>query len=117
MKALITGGAGFTPPLPTEDPEASWSREEGDLTHYVYVLQSLANGSWYIGCTSDLGGRLKLHRGGEVLATKGKGPWKLLYYEVYPQQTTAYRREQSLKRFGGAYRQLKLRLRPKEVSE
>ena len=117
MKAFITGGAGFTPPLLVEEPRTSYSLEERHPSmHYVYVLQSLTSSSWYIGCTSDLQNRLSLHEGGEVLATKGKGPWELLYYEVYRERTAAYGRERSLKQFGGAYRQLRRRLTSEETA-
>ena len=34
----------------------------------------------------------------------------MIYYEAYRHQKDAFKREQSLKQFGGAYRQLKLRL-------
>ena len=106
MHILVTGGAGFTPPLLKIN-----SDEEGLLSmHYVYVLRSLSNGLLYIGCTSDLRNRLRLHQNGRSLATKGKGPWELIYYEAYRQQSDAYRRERGLKQFGGAYRQLRKRL-------
>ena len=78
--------------------------------HYVYVLRSLRLGSLYIGCTSDLKARVALHQNRRSLATKGKGPWELVYYEAYRHRADAYQREQSLKQFGGAYRQLRKRL-------
>ena len=116
--AVVTGGAGFTPPLRTDVADAHRNRENGrGSMHYVYVLRSLGKGSLYIGCTSDLKKRLKLHQDRRVLATKSKGPWEILYYEAYHQQAIAYRRERTLKQFGGAYRQLKRRLIPEGGSE
>ena len=113
MKALITGGAGFTPPLLQDESNSQGTIENGRRSMcYVYVLRSLTNGSLYLGCTSDLRKRLSLHQSRRVVAPKGKGPWELIYYEAYRQQATAYKRERTLKQFGGAYRQLTWRLMP-----
>jgi predicted GIY-YIG superfamily endonuclease len=78
--------------------------------YYVCVLRSLKNGLWYIGCTSNLKSRLANHSERTVFATKGKGPWELIYCEAYRERKNAYLRERALKQFGGAYRQLKRRL-------
>ncbi len=80
------------------------------MQYFVYILRSLRSGTLYIGCTSNLCTRLADHQKGQSRATKGKGPWELIYYVVYRHQEDAYKREQSLKQFGGAYRQLKKRL-------
>jgi|GEM_PF-1764192 len=107
--AVVTGGAGFTPPL------------QDQVHYFVYVLRSLYNGSLYIGCTSDLATRFETHQKQLVASTKSKGPWELLYYEAYRRRENAYKREQNLKQFGGAYRQLKVRLqdelKAREVQE
>lgn len=108
MRVLVTGGAGFTPPLLAAKSDV---QDIGQTQmHYVYVLQSRSQHGLYIGCTSDLPARLRQHMDGRSPATKGKGPWKLIYYEAYRYQANAYRRERSLKQFGGAYRQLRRRL-------
>jgi len=78
--------------------------------YYVYVLRSLSRGVLYIGCTNSLKTRVIRHQHRQVVATKGKGPWELLYYEVYRLRDEAYERERRLKQFGGAYRQLRKRL-------
>ncbi len=101
MRVLITGGAGFTPPLRTVDAA---------VCYYVYVLRSRRSGTLYFGCTSDLSTRIVKHKRGDSLATKGRGPWELIYYEAYRYREAAFSREKSLKQFGGAYRQLKRRL-------
>ena len=80
------------------------------IRYYVYVLRSLSKGLLYFGCTSNLRVRLAAHQNGLSYATKGKGPWELIYYEAYRHRGDAYKREGNLKQFGGAYRQLKLRL-------
>ncbi len=80
------------------------------MQYFVYILRSLRSGTLYIGCTSNLCTRLSDHQKERSRATKGRGPWELIYYEVYRHREDAYKREQSLKQFGGAYRQLKKRL-------
>ena len=117
MNVLVTGGAGFTPPLPTQGSQLSSRLEkQRSVMHHVYVLRSLRNSGWYIGCTSDLQNRLRLHEDQNVTATKGKGPWELLYCECYREQAQADRRERRLKQFGGAYRQLRQRLAGEEMA-
>lgn len=78
--------------------------------YYVYILRSMRSGLLYLGCTSNLRIRLAEHQSGQSTATKGKGPWELIYYEAYRDRQDAFMREKSLKQFGGAYRQLKMRL-------
>lgn len=50
---------------------------------YTYILQSLLNGSLYVGSTDDLKNRFKEHNAGKVTYTKRFMPWKLVYYEAY----------------------------------
>lgn len=64
---------------------------------YVYVLQSLKDNSWYIGCTDDLKTRLIHHNRGYSKYTKDKLPWKLIYYECGLNKIQAFRREIYLK--------------------
>ena len=65
--------------------------------HYVYVLNSLINGDVYIGFSSDLKTRLKMHNSGRVKSTKAYKPWKLIYYEAYESKKDAGKREKQLK--------------------
>lgn len=64
---------------------------------YVYVLESLADGKLYTGCTRDLRERLKLHNAGKVASTKNRIPFKLIYYEASLDERDAFRREKYLK--------------------
>jgi len=68
---------------------------------YVYVLQSLADEGLYIGFSGNLRRRLKEHEAGESFATSFRGPWKLIYYEAYPDELDALGREKFLKSGGG----------------
>ena len=65
---------------------------------YVYILQSAADGRFYIGYTTDLERRVRQHREGAGRWTKGKGRWKLRYFEAFDDDRMARRRELQLKR-------------------
>jgi len=77
---------------------------------YVYVLQSLADNGFYIGYSKDLKKRLAQHKQGAAIATRDRGPWKLIYYEAYIEQADAKGREKYLKS-GGGRRFLRVQLR------
>lgn len=68
---------------------------------HVYVIQSESDQGLYIGMSSDLRRRLTQHQGGESRSTKGRGPWKLIYYEGYLEEQDAEGRERFLKSGGG----------------
>jgi len=78
-----------------------WSNIK-DMFHYIYVLQSLKNGSLYIGYTNYLRRRLKQHNSGAVSYTKKYMPWKLIHYEAYRNEKDAKRREKYLKTSQGS---------------
>jgi putative endonuclease len=63
----------------------------------VYVLQSERDGSYYVGQTSDVEERLKRHNRGTERATRGKGPWTLVYTEQYATRAEAMAREAEVK--------------------
>ena len=63
----------------------------------MYVLQSEKDANFYVGYTSDLRKRLKLHNGGRVESTKDRRPLKLIYYEACISQRDALHREKYLK--------------------
>ena len=65
--------------------------------NYVYVLKSIKDGKWYTGCTKDLQKRFAQHNGNRVIATKGRGPFELIYYEASLSREDAYAREKYLK--------------------
>jgi len=62
----------------------------------VYILQSLKNGRYYIGCTSDLKSRLVKHNKGHVLSTRPYRPWRLVYQERYNTLSAARKRENQI---------------------
>jgi putative endonuclease len=69
--------------------------------HYVYVLRSLTDDGFYIGYSANLRKRFEQHSQGNSFATSHGGPWKLIYYEAYLEQSDALGREKYLKSGGG----------------
>lgn len=65
--------------------------------HYVYVLQSLKDFTFYIGYTQNLEERLKTHNLGENISTKYKLPWKIVFSEAFLNKKDALNREKYLK--------------------
>ncbi|MCR4285471.1 MAG: GIY-YIG nuclease family protein [Candidatus Kaiserbacteria bacterium] len=78
--------------------------------YYVYVLKSNTDLKWYTGCTSDLRKRFMMHQKSQVIATKGRGPFTLIYYEASLNKSDAYAREIYLKS-GPGKRYLKNRIK------
>jgi len=60
---------------------------------YVYVLRSRADGSIYIGMTSNLTRRLREHAGGASRSTRAKRPLELMLQEQFATRTEARQRE------------------------
>ena len=77
---------------------------------YVYVIESLSTGSWYIGYSANLKQRMSQHKRDGNSSTSNRGPWKLIYYEAYLNQQDAIGREKFLKS-GSGWRYLKKQLR------
>lgn len=78
---------------------------------YVYLMNSLKNNKIYIGFTSNLKRRFVEHNEGELGWTKRHRPWKLVYYEAFCSEEDARKRENSLKNYGNALRELRKRLK------
>jgi len=78
--------------------------------HYVYILRGNQDGDFYVGYTSDLEARLKLHHSGRVPSTRGRRPLQLLYYEACLNEEDALHRERYLKSTYGK-RYIKNRIR------
>ena len=78
--------------------------------YYVYVLISLKDGNLYTGFARDLPSRISKHNYGEVGATKGRRPLKLIYYEMCLSKKDTLHRERYLKTSWGK-KYIKNRLR------
>ncbi|MBK7407761.1 MAG: GIY-YIG nuclease family protein [Saprospirales bacterium] len=66
---------------------------------HTYIIQSQTSGSFYIGQTNNLDERLRRHNGNRNKATKGKGPWKLVYSKAFGIRSEAVILERRLKSF------------------
>jgi len=64
---------------------------------YVYILQSEVGKRLYTGFTSDLTQRIGQHNNGVTKSTKNRGPWKLVYHEVFATRSEAMAREKFFK--------------------
>jgi putative endonuclease len=67
-------------------------------TSYVYLLQSEADGTCYVGWTTHVARRLVEHNRGEVPWSRRKIPWRLIGFELHATPALAKRRERALKR-------------------
>jgi len=74
--------------------------QHGDKEPCVYILASRPNGTLYIGVTSDLFGRVQLHKQDLIEGFTSKyGVHRLVYFETYPTMDDAIRREKQLKKW------------------
>lgn len=65
--------------------------------HFLYVLQSLVDSTYYIGTTHNIHQRLVDHNTGKSRYTKRKIPWIMKYFEEYKTKTEALKREKQIK--------------------
>lgn len=79
------------------------------MFYYTYILKSEKDGKLYTGSTKDLRKRLMQHNKGLSTHTKGRGPFKIIYYEACLREDKARSRELFLKT-GMGKRYLKNRL-------
>ncbi len=66
--------------------------------HFVYIIQSEKDLSYYIGETPDVEKRLKFHNQGRQRYTKARIPWKLVYKEEFNNRHEALLREREIKK-------------------
>ena len=69
--------------------------------YQVYILESLKNGSYYIGYTANLAVRLKRHNLGHGKYTRRNLPYKIVWSETYATRSEAMRREKEMKSYKG----------------
>jgi putative endonuclease len=65
--------------------------------YYVYILKSQRNQRFYTGSTSNLQKRLAEHNAGKSSYDKLNKPFVLVYHEVVPTRSEAYRLERFYK--------------------
>lgn len=97
-----TNATAWPPPLAGSRRIGGKSREFLKIMRYtVYIIQSTKTHQYYIGMSRDLQKRLKAHNKNSGRFTKNKGPWRLVYKEVFPDKRLAWLRERQLKRYKG----------------
>ena len=64
---------------------------------FLYIIQSILDGSFYVGVTDDPPWRLFRHNDGWSRSTKAKRPWKIVYLEAFSTKTETLRREREIK--------------------
>jgi putative endonuclease len=67
---------------------------------YTYIIQYQTNGKYYTGSTNDLEDRIKRHQHNLNKATKGTGPWILVFHESFHSRSEAVKREFKIKKRG-----------------
>lgn len=66
--------------------------------NYVYIVEC-SDGTFYTGWTNNLEKRIEMHSNGiGAKYTKGRGPVKLAYHEIFEDKRDAMRREYEIKR-------------------
>ncbi len=71
------------------------------MPNYIYILQSLKDGKYYIGSTADVTARLNFHNAGLQRSTKSRIPFKLILSEEYFSKEDALKREKQIKGWKG----------------
>jgi len=69
--------------------------------HYVYILQSCKDLSFYVGVTSDLKRRFNEHNSGGCKYSSSKAPFKVKWYSAFESKKTAIDFETYLKSSSG----------------
>jgi len=68
------------------------------MPHYVYIIESIQDSTFYKGYSADPLKRLQQHNQGNSPYTSGKMPWNLVYVEECITKTEALIRERNLKK-------------------
>ncbi len=64
---------------------------------HLYILENTA-GKYYVGVTHELERRLAEHNRGQNASTRGRGPWTMVYTELFGSSAEAKSREAEIKR-------------------
>lgn len=65
---------------------------------YVYILKSLKNGRYYIGCTANIQQRFLTHKSGGVKATRNILPLEIVFQQEFSDLSIARKVESKLKK-------------------
>jgi len=78
------------------------------MPYYIYILESLKDGKYYIESTSDLKERVRYHNAVLQRSTKHRIPLRLVYREALPDKSSTLKQEKQIKRYtgGNAFKRL-----------
>ena len=82
---------------PVNTPRSTAGRPS-EFMHYVYILKSQTTGNYYTGETNNLQRRIYEHNNNKSFATRGRGPWEIIYIEKYKTPKEAKQREYKIKK-------------------
>ncbi|MBK7812478.1 MAG: GIY-YIG nuclease family protein [Saprospiraceae bacterium] len=69
------------------------------MEHYVYIIESEMDGTFYKGYSLNPLKRLEAHNEGETEFSAMKIPWKLVFLQSYASKKEALIRERALKKY------------------
>lgn len=64
---------------------------------FVYILESIKDGHFYIGQTNNINARIERHNKGQVTSTQNRRPLKIIHIESFATRTESTQREKYLK--------------------
>jgi putative endonuclease len=67
------------------------------MAYFVYIIQSLVDGTFYTGYTKDINIRVTQHNNAKTGYSAKKSPWILVYQEKFEIKTSAIKRERFIK--------------------
>jgi putative endonuclease len=85
------------------------------IMFHAYILLSLKDNRTYVGYTKNLSRRLDLHNSGQVISTKHRLPFRILFAEKFETRQEAQKRERYWKS-GGGRRKLKKMIATTELN-
>jgi len=80
------------------------------MSYTVYILYSNKDKKLYVGCTSNINGRINRHNTGQVTATKYRRPLYLIHTELFEDKAEAFNRERFLKSLWGSREKEKIKM-------
>ena len=87
------------------------------MLYYVYIIESLVDGTYYKGSTQNPLVRLERHNNRESKYTSKKVPWKLVYVRKFETKTDALKEELRLKKTNRKYLSWLISSEANEISQ
>ncbi len=68
------------------------------MSYFVYILESVTKGRYYVGQTENLKQRLDRHNAGRNESTKGGVPWELKWWKEFETRSESMEEETRIKK-------------------